>query len=80
MQTSASHHPSFLRPQGSDRVIDLGRLLLGLTVVSLGVLFLLDSAGTLDAGQAIDDYWPLLLLLACSRSPSARHRSCAAGC
>jgi cell wall-active antibiotic response 4TMS protein YvqF len=64
MGTSTPHHPSFLRPRGSERVLDLGRLLLGLTVVTLGVLLLLDSAGTLDAGQAIDDFWPLLLVAA----------------
>ena len=64
MRTSTPPHPSFFRTHDSERVLDLGRLLLGLTVVTLGVLFLLDSAGTLDAGQAIDDYWPLLLVAA----------------
>ena len=61
-----STHPHLLGPRsrGQERVLDLGRLLLGLTVVALGVLFLLDSAGTLDAGQAIDDFWPLLLVAA----------------
>lgn len=43
-------------------VTDLGRILLGLTVVTLGVLFLLDAAGALDAGDAIDNWWPLLLV------------------
>ena len=47
---------------GSDRVLDLGRLLVGLAIVTLGVLFLLDSAGTLDADRAIDHWWPLLLV------------------
>ena len=28
------------------------------------MLFLLDSAGALDSGQAIDDFWPLLLVAA----------------
>jgi predicted membrane protein len=50
--------------RGPERSLDLGRLLLGLTVVTLGVLFLLDGAGTLDAGRAIDDFWPLLLVAA----------------
>jgi predicted membrane protein len=45
-------------------VLDLGRPLLGLTIVALGVLFLLDSAGVLDAGEAIGNYWPLLLVAA----------------
>lgn len=64
MGTSTPPHPSLLRTHGSKRVLDLGRLLLGLTVVALGVLFLLDSAGTLDAGQTIGDYWPLLFVAA----------------
>ena len=64
MRTSTHPHPFFFRIRGPERVLDLGRLLLGLTVVALGVLFLLDSAGTLDAGQAIDDFWPLLLVAA----------------
>jgi hypothetical protein len=45
-------------------VLDLGRLLLGLTVVALGALFLLDSAGVLDAGRAIDRWWPALIVAA----------------
>jgi hypothetical protein len=49
---------------GRPRVLDLGRLLLGLTVLTLGVLFLLDSAGTLDADRAIDDWWPLVIVAA----------------
>lgn len=51
-------------PAGPDRVMDLGRLLLGLVVVSLGVLYLLDAADVLDAGKAISDWWPLLLVAA----------------
>jgi len=42
--------------------VDLGRLLLGLSVVALGILFLLDSAGSLDAGRAIDHWWPLVVI------------------
>jgi hypothetical protein len=64
MRTSTHPHPLLPRFHGEERVLDLGRLLLGLTVVALGALFLLDSAGTLDAGQAIGDYWPLLLVAA----------------
>ena len=41
---------------------DYGRILLGLVVVALGVLFLLDSAGVLDSGQAISDWWPLVIV------------------
>jgi predicted membrane protein len=64
MGTSTPPHPALPPFRGSDRALDLGRLLLGLTVVTVGVLFLLDSADVLDAGQAIDDYWPLLLVAA----------------
>ena len=58
------------------RVVDLGRLLLGLSVVALGILFLLDSAGSLDAGRAIDHWWPLVVIAAggftlAERPPSA---------
>jgi hypothetical protein len=45
-------------------VTDLSRMLLGLVVVTLGVLFLLDAAGVLDADRAIDRWWPLLLVAA----------------
>ena len=62
MATSTPPHPAQPHLRGSDRVLDLGRLLLGLTVVALGVLFLLDGADVLDAGQAIGDFWPLLLV------------------
>jgi hypothetical protein len=48
----------------SGRVLDLSRLLLGLTVVVLGTIFLLDSAGVLSADRAIDRYWPLLIVAA----------------
>jgi hypothetical protein len=45
-------------------VRDLSRLLLGLAVISFGTLFLLDSAGVLDADRAIGRYWPLLIVAA----------------
>ena len=44
------------------RVTDLGRLLVGVSVVALGVLFLLDSADVLDASRAIDRWWPTVLI------------------
>ena len=46
------------------RVLDLSRLLLGLTVVALGTLFLLDSADVLNADRAIDRFWPLIIVAA----------------
>ena len=65
MATTPTPHPTAPpHLQGSGRVLDLGRLLLGLTVVALGVLFLLDVVGVLDAGEAIGSYWPLLLVVA----------------
>ena len=41
---------------------NVGRILLGLVVVALGVLFLLDSAGLLDAGTTIDHWWPVAVI------------------
>jgi cell wall-active antibiotic response 4TMS protein YvqF len=64
MRTSTAPHLLSPRLRGPGRAPDLGRLLLGLTVVALGVLFLLDSAGVLNAGRAIDRWWPLLLVAA----------------
>lgn len=75
MYSSTSHHPAsgasgrWLPHRARDdarheRVLDLGRLLLGLTIVALGVLYLLDAAGVLDARKAIDQWWPALLVAA----------------
>jgi hypothetical protein len=59
-------------------VVDLGRLLLGLVVVALGVLFMLDSAGVLNADRAIDRWWPLVIvgagLFTLSERPPSRLR------
>ena len=63
----ATHFPGSFHRRSEDadaRVLDLGRLLLGLAVVTLGVLFLLDSADVLDAGRAIDRWWPVLIVAA----------------
>lgn len=73
MQTSSSPHPAVGGPSGrfhgragsGDRpVLDLGRLLLGLVIVTIGALFLLDAAGVLDAGRAIDRWWPSVIVAA----------------
>ena len=58
--TSIADPPSSRHAAGP--VLDLSRLLLGLTVVALGVLYLLDAADVLDAGRAIDRWWPALIL------------------
>lgn len=51
-------------PEGTAPARDFGRLLVGLIVVTLGVLFLLDSAEVLDAGRAIDRWWPVAIVAA----------------
>lgn len=38
------------------------RVLIGLVLVAIGVLLLLDRAGTLDAGQVISDWWPAAII------------------
>jgi cell wall-active antibiotic response 4TMS protein YvqF len=38
------------------------RLLIGLVLVGLGVLFLFDQAGALDAGEVIGDWWPVVII------------------
>lgn len=53
------HHPS---TQPAGEVHDYGRILLGLIVVAFGTLFLLDNAGTLDAGDTIDHWWPVIII------------------
>ena len=61
----ASHlRPSARRHDAPARVLDLSRLWLGLTVITVGVLFLLDGAGVLSADRTIDDWWPVLLVIA----------------
>lgn len=68
------HVPGFLQPttphgrvpdrsrDGEARELDLGRLLLGLTVVTIGVLFLLDAGGVLNADRAIGHWWPVVIV------------------
>ncbi|HTO94900.1 MAG TPA: cell wall-active antibiotics response protein LiaF [Bacteroidota bacterium] len=35
----------------------------GFVLVGLGIIFLLDSTGTIEFGEAVRTYWPLLLVL-----------------
>ena len=56
-------------------MLDLGRLLLGLVIVSVGVLFLLDAADVLDANRAIDRWWPLVIVAAGVLTLAERPRS-----
>jgi predicted membrane protein len=41
-----------------------GRLLVGFVLIALGVLFLLDQNGTVDAGDLISDWWPIVFVVA----------------
>lgn len=63
MQNPVTAH-RLMPPPGEPRVLDLGRLLVGASIVTLGVLFLLDSADVLDAGAAIGHWWPVVLIAA----------------
>jgi predicted membrane protein len=55
--------PAHLVPQVPQPAVrDYGRILLGLVVLTLGTLFLLDSADVLNADRAIADYWPTLIV------------------
>jgi predicted membrane protein len=62
MSTVSSHHR---RPGGwatGGPTFDLGRILLGGVVITLGVLVLLDAAGQIDAGKAISNWWPVVVI------------------
>jgi hypothetical protein len=39
-----------------------GRVLFGLVLIGLGVLFLLDQADVLDAGEVLSDWWPVAII------------------
>ncbi len=49
---------------GRGPVLDLGRLLVGLVIATVGILYLLDAAGVLDAGRAIGRWWPSVIVAA----------------
>lgn len=63
-------HPHPMRPWRRDRgarsgpgqILDLGRVLIGLVVIAIGVLYLLEQADVLDAGATIDDWWPTVIV------------------
>ena len=40
-----------------------GPAIVGIVLVTLGVLFLLDQAGSIDAGDLIGDWWPLVIVV-----------------
>ena len=60
MNASHAHMP--LPAPGPSPVRDYGRILLGLVIIAVGTLFLLESADVLDAGRAIGDYWPSVII------------------
>jgi hypothetical protein len=54
--------------------VNTGRALVGLALVTIGVLLLLDQQGALDAGAVIADWWPAVLLVAAGLDLLARPR------
>jgi predicted membrane protein len=44
------------------RRFELGPVIAGVVLITLGVLFLLDQAGSIDAGTLIGDWWPLVIV------------------
>jgi hypothetical protein len=55
---------------------------LGISLIIIGIIFLLDSTGTFDIGDLIRTYWPLLLVLwgfAILTRPGFRRRGAAPG-
>jgi len=48
-------------PENQSRSMDLGKLVFGLTLVSLGAMFLADQLGFFRADYLVD-YWPVLLI------------------
>jgi predicted membrane protein len=57
------------------RIFGLGRLVVGVAVLVVGVLFLLDSAGALDAGRNIGHWWPVVIVAAGLGQLAERPRS-----
>lgn len=39
-----------------------GRILIGLALIGLGVVFLLDRAGNIEAGEILGDWWPVAII------------------
>jgi predicted membrane protein len=63
LQPTTPHGPlANNRHDGEPHGHDLGRLLLGLTVLTIGAVFLLDALGVLNADRAIDHWWPVVIV------------------
>ena len=56
--THAQHHFS---PRSAP-ARDYGRILLGLVVVAIGIVYLLEGAGVVDASHVVADYWPAVIV------------------
>ncbi len=46
----------------SNTTVNTGRLIAGLALIAVGALFLLDQAGTLDAGSILSGWWPIVII------------------
>jgi predicted membrane protein len=51
------------RPTRDRSRLDPGSLTVGIVLVALGVLFLLDQTGSIDAGNLIGDWWPIVIVI-----------------
>lgn len=61
MNAAPAHaSPAFGPPR--QVVPDYGRVLVGVVLISIGALFLLEAADVLDAGKAISDWWPAVIV------------------
>jgi hypothetical protein len=59
MNAPTLHGPA---PLPTSPIRDYTRILLGLVVLTLGVLFLLNAADVIDSGEVISDYWPVVII------------------
>jgi hypothetical protein len=49
-------------PRGEPRLIDLGRLVIGGSALAVGILYLLDAMGVLEAGEVLGAWWPVVIV------------------
>ena len=49
-------------PTGHASAMRWDRVVMGATLIAIGVLFLLDRADVLDAGKVIGDWWPVVIV------------------
>lgn len=54
--------------------MNYARLLFGSVLVAVGIILFLDYTGTLDAGETIDTWWPVVLIVVAALLWSANHR------